>query len=136
MQWRVILYGSALLFLVFGHLVLGEQEFAHAGRIEIDSRRKRFTFRPDLNDRWGQQYPQAVYHLVTSTPERVEAIGGDELLYADGKRRSGAFAAIRTRPTDEFVFAVVGSMTDPEQAEALASKYAEPVAEPSMLAPS
>ena len=30
----------------------------------------------------------------------------------DGKRRSGAYAAIRTHPTNEFVFAVVGSMTD------------------------
>ena len=136
MQWRVTVEGEKCRFLVFGHLVLGEQEFARAGRIEIDALRKRFAFRPDLEDLWGQKYPQAVYHLVTSTPERVEAIGGDELLYADGKRRSGAFAAIRTRPTNEFVFAVVGSMTDPERAEALASKYAEPVAEASMLAPS
>ena len=136
MQWRVTVEGDKCRLLAFGHLVLGEQEFARAGRIEIDALRKRFAFRPDLEDLWGQKYPRAVYHLVTSTPERVEAIGGDELLYADGKRRSGAFAAIRTRPTNEFVFAVVGSMTDPVQAEALASKYAEPVAEASMLAPS
>ena len=111
MQWRVTLEGPRCRFLVFGHLVLGEQEYGPAGRIEIDSRRKRFTFRPDLNDRWGQQYPEAVYRLVTSTPGRVEAVGGDELLYADGKRRSGGYAAIRTRPTNEFAFAVVGSMT-------------------------
>ena len=99
MQWRMVVEGEKCRFLVFGHLVLGDQEFAHAGRIEIDARRMRFAFRPDLEDLWGQKYPQAVYHLVTSTPERVEAIGGDELLYADGKRRSGAFAAIRTRPS-------------------------------------
>jgi len=136
MQWRVTVEGSKCRFLVFGHLVLGEQEFAHAGRIEIDSRRKRFTFRPDLNDRWGQQYPEAVYRLVTSTPGRVQAIGGDELLYADGKRRSGAYVAIRTRPTNEFAFAVVGSMTDTKQADALTSKYSKPVDEASMLKPS
>ena len=114
MQWRVTVEGPRCRFLVFGHLVLGEQEFGPAGRIEIDSKRKRFTFRPDLNDRWGQQYPEAVYRLVTSTPGRVEAIGGDELLYVDGKRRSGGYVAIRTKPTNEFVFAVVGSMTDTE----------------------
>ena len=33
----------------------------------------------------AKQYPNAVYHLVTSTPEQIEAVGGDELLYADGK---------------------------------------------------
>jgi cellobiose phosphorylase len=135
MQWRVIVEGPKCRFLVFGHLVLGEQEYAHAGRIEIDSKRKRFTFRPDINDRWGRQYPQAVYRLVTSTPGRVEAIGGDELLYADGKRRSGAYAAIRTRPTNEFAFAVVGSMTDAKRADTLASKYSKPLDEAAMLKP-
>src|SRR5271157_767421 len=47
MQWRVTVEGDQYRFLVFGHLVLGEQEFAHAGRMQIESRRKRFTFRPD-----------------------------------------------------------------------------------------
>jgi cellobiose phosphorylase len=134
MQWRVAVEGEKCRFLVFGHLVLGEQEFANAGRMEIDARRKQFTFRPNLGNLWGQRYPKAVYHLVTSTPRQLEAVGADELLYADGKRRSGAYMAIRTRPTSEFVFAVVGSMTDPKQAKALAAKYAEPVADKSMLA--
>jgi cellobiose phosphorylase len=133
MQWRVTVEGEPCRFLVFGQLVLGDQEFAHAGRIEIDSGRKRFTFRPDPDDRWGRQYPQAVYHLVTSTPEQIEAVGGDELLYLDAKRRRGGFAAIRTHQTNEFVFAVVGSMTDAGRAEELASKYTGPVAAASML---
>jgi cellobiose phosphorylase len=136
MQWRVSVEGEPCRFLVFGGLILGEQDFAHAGRIEIDSRRKQFAFRPDPDSLWGQRYPHAVYHLVTSTPGRVKAIGGDELLYADGKRRSGAFAAIETRPTNEFVFAVVGSLTDAKRAKALASQYAKPVADASMSAPS
>jgi 1,2-beta-oligoglucan phosphorylase len=135
MQWRVTVEGPRCRFLIFGHLVLGEQEFGSAGRVEIDSKRKRFTFRPDLADRWGQQYPQALYRLVTSTPGRIEAIGGDELLYADGKRRSGGYAAIRTKPTNEFVFAVVGSMTDANEADALSSKYSKAVDETAMLKP-
>ena len=135
MQWRVTVEGEPCRFLVFGHLVLGEREFAHASRTEIDSRRKRFTFRPDTDHIWGQKYPLAVYHLVTSTPGRIEAIGGDELLYVDGHRRSGAYVAIRTRPTKEFAFAVVGTMTDAKQASALAKKYSRPVDEVQMLKP-
>ena len=61
--------------------------------------RKRFAFRPDPDSLWGQRYPDAVYHLVTSTPDAIEAIGGDELLYADGQPRGGAYVALRTRPT-------------------------------------
>ena len=40
MQWRVAVEGPKCRFLVFGHLVLGEQEFGPAGRIEIDSQAK------------------------------------------------------------------------------------------------
>jgi 1,2-beta-oligoglucan phosphorylase len=133
-QWRVTVEGDACRFLVFGHLVLGEQEFANAGRMEIDRPRKSFIFRPDPGALWGQRYPDAEYRLVPNTPEQIEAVGGDELLYVDGERRSGAYAVIRTRPTNGFVFAVVGSMTDARIAEALAAKYAAGVDPATMLA--
>ena len=112
MQWRIAVEGEACRFLIFGHLTLGEREFDHASRIEIDAERKRFSFRPDPDWLWGQRYPHAVYHLVSSTPDAIEAIGGDELLYTDGIFRGGAYAAIRTAPTRDFRFAVVGSMTE------------------------
>ncbi|MGZ9174335.1 MAG: GH36-type glycosyl hydrolase domain-containing protein [Candidatus Binatia bacterium] len=136
MQWRVNVAGGQCRFLIFGHLVLGENEFAHAGRMEILRRKKQFTFRPDPDGMWGKQYPQAVYHLVTGTPESVEAVGGDELLYADGKRRNGAYAVIRTCLTTEFVFGIVGSMTDAKRAELLATKYAGRVNDRAMVAQS
>jgi cellobiose phosphorylase len=135
LQWEIAVEGAPCRLLVFGHVVLGERELDHAGRIEIDDARKRFSFRPDPNWLWGQRYPNAVYHLVTATPDAVEAIGGDELLYADGKARGGAYAALRTRPTNALRLAVVGSMTDAMAAEALAEKYARGVAAPAMLAP-
>lgn len=80
MQWRVSVEGEHCRFLVFGHLVIGEHEFAAAANVEIDTQRKRFAFRPDADSIWGRHYPKAVYHLVTSTPQSVEAVGGDELL--------------------------------------------------------
>jgi cellobiose phosphorylase len=134
-QWRLTVEGEPCRFLIFGHLVLGEHEFSHAGRMEIEARRKQFLFRPDPADGlWGARYPKAVYRWVTSTPEHVEAIGADELLFADGKRRSGAYAAIRTHPTTSFDFAVVGSLTDENEAAALAAKYSRPVEDAAMLA--
>jgi hypothetical protein len=127
--------GQALpVLLVFGHIVLGERELDHAGRIEIDAASLRFTFHPDPSSLWGQRYPDAVYHLVTSTPDAIEAVGGDELLYADGKPRAGAYVALRTRATDEVRFAVVGSMTDPEAAKRLAVKYERWIEDGAMLA--
>ncbi|WP_371744838.1 GH36-type glycosyl hydrolase domain-containing protein [Nordella sp. HKS 07] len=135
MQWRVVVEGAACRFLVFGHLVLGERELAHAGRVEIDAKRKRFSFRPDPEFLWGQRYPQSVYHLVTSTPEAVEAVGGDELLYSDAVSRGGAYVALRTTATGEIRFAVTGSLTDAEEAARLADKYASGPDAAALLAP-
>jgi len=135
LQWEVAVEGAPCRFLVFGHVVLGEREFDHAGRVEIDDARKRFTFRPDPAWLWGQRYPDAVYHLVTATPDAIEAIGGDELLYSDGRPRNGAYIALRTRPTSRFRLAVVGSMTEAAAATVLAEKYAHGVEAVGMLAP-
>ncbi|MGE3872118.1 MAG: cellobiose phosphorylase [Parvibaculaceae bacterium] len=135
MQWRVSAEGEACRFLVFGHLVLGERELAHQGRVEIDKRGKRIRFRPDPQFLWGQRYPRSVYHLVTGTPDAVEAVGGDELLYADGIARHGAYVALRTRATRELRFAVAGSLTDEDAADRLAAKYAAGVDNGAMLAP-
>jgi 1,2-beta-oligoglucan phosphorylase len=135
LQWRITVEGEPCRLLVFGHLVLGERELDHAGRTEIDAARKRFAFRPDPASLWGQRYPEAVYHLVVSTPDAIEAIGGDELLYLDGQSRGGAYVAMRTRATAELCFAVVGSLSDPDESERLAAKYARGVEDAAMLAP-
>ena len=135
MQWRVAVEGKPCRFLVFGHLVLGERELDHAGRIEIDAARKRFRFRADPKSLWGRRYPDAVYLLVNSTPDAVEAVGGDALLYADGEPRKGAYVAMRTQPTSELCFAVVGSLKDSTEAERLAARYESGVADGTMLEP-
>ncbi len=135
MQWRVSVAGEACRFLVFGHLVLGERELGHQSRVEIDAKQKRLRFQPDPQFLWGQRYPQSQYHLVTSTPDAVDAIGGDELLYKDGVPRQGAYVALRTRATSELRFAVTGSLTDATEAEGLARKYASGVDSAAMLAP-
>jgi cellobiose phosphorylase len=133
-QWRATVDGAPCRFLVFGHLVLGEQEFAHAARLEIDGADKRFSFRPEPGGMWSQRYPQAVYHLVTSTPESIEALGSDGLLYGEPTERTGAYAVLQTRPTHELIFAVVGSLTDPTHAERLAAKYAGRIEDTAMRA--
>jgi cellobiose phosphorylase len=127
MQWRVSIDGPPCRLLVSGHLVLGERELMHRGRVEVDAAAHRFAFRPDPDSLWGRHYPDAVYHLVTSTPGAIDAIGGDELLHAQEVPPSGTHAVLRTLPTRELCFAVAGSLTDGAEAARLASKYAQAV---------
>lgn len=127
MTWRITVEGEPCRFLIFGQLVLGETDYVHAGKVAYDGQKMRFTFRPEPNGMWSKEYPHTVYHLVCSTPQFMEVAGGDELFYDDGKRRSGSYATVRTCPTSEFTFTVVGSLTDPQRAETLANKYARSV---------
>lgn len=135
MQWRVVVDGDPCRLLIFGHLVLGERELDHESLVEIEPQAKRASFRPDPNSLWGQRYPNAIYHLVASAPDAVEAIGGDELLYADQRSRDGAYIVLRTTPMRAFQFAVVGSMTDLEAALRLAAKYQRGVEDAQLLTP-
>ncbi|MBB3406495.1 cellobiose phosphorylase [Rhizobium sp. BK316] len=135
MQWAVSVEGKPCRFLVFGHLVLGEREYDASGHVEFDNDAKRILFRPDPHWLWGERYPDASYWLVSPTPDVLEAIGGDELLYEDGIARNGAFIALRSKETQSFSFAVVGSMTDKAEAERLAERYASGVTQEAMLTP-
>jgi cellobiose phosphorylase len=132
-QWRIDVRGAPCRFLVFGHVVLGERELDQEGVIEVDASRMRFAFRPDPGGLWGQRYPGCVHYLVTSTPQAVEAMGGDELLYTDGRFRAGPFFAIRTLPTTGLRFALVGSLTDADAAGRLADEYAGGIDDTAML---
>lgn len=134
-EWRVAIEGAPAPLLVFAHIVLGEREYEQEALVEVDLRSKRFGFRPDPHSLWGRTYPQAVYHLVCSTPDAVQSIGGDELLYADEKPRGAAHIALRAQPTRELRFAVVGSLDDPQAAEQLAVKYSRGVEDLALLAP-
>ncbi|MDT3376803.1 cellobiose phosphorylase [Labrys neptuniae] len=135
MQWRIAVEGAPCRFLVFGHVVMGERDYEQTGTISVDARDKRISLSPGSDWLWGQTYRQAAYHLVTSTPSAVETVGGDELLYVDGKARDGAYVALRSHATNELVFAVTGSMTSTAEGEQLAARFAAGPDAESLLAP-
>jgi cellobiose phosphorylase len=134
LQIDVDVEGAPCRLLAFGHLVLGEHDYAQAGRVEIDGGAKRIAFRPDPDWLWGQRFPDAAYHLVTATPAAIDALGGDELLFADGVARALPYAGFRTHPTNRLRFAIVGSMTDAGEGTRLAAKYEAGVEPGQMLA--
>jgi 1,2-beta-oligoglucan phosphorylase len=134
LQIEVEVEGAPCRLLVFGHLVMGEHDYAQSGRVEVDDNAKRLSLRPSPDWLWGQRYPNAVYHIVTSTPGAIDAIGGDELLYTDGVARGMPFVALRTLPTNKLRFAIVGSMTDADAAARLVAKYEAGVEQSHLLA--
>jgi cellobiose phosphorylase len=128
MAWTIETSGKPCRFLIFGHLVMGEHEFRHPASVEIGDAGKRLSIRPGKDWIWGGQYAQAVHHLVTATPDAVDAMGSGALLFeGDAPRSADAWIAVRTKPTERFAFALVGALDDPAHAETLAAKYARGV---------
>jgi cellobiose phosphorylase len=134
MHWHIGVEGSPCRLLVIGHLVLGEREFEQAGSIDIDGGLKRFTLRPGPQGLWGKHYPGTVFHLVTSMPDVVEAIGGSELLYGGSGPPGGPCVAMRTVPMRLWRFSLVGTLTDAGEAARLAARYESGIDEADLLA--
>jgi 1,2-beta-oligoglucan phosphorylase len=135
MQWRITADGHPCRFLVLAHLVMGERDYEHKGRADIDVNAGRATLHFDSGTLWGNRYPQARFDLVTSTLDTLDAMGGNELLFADGKAHGTTHLVMRTKPTEAFTFAFTGSLTSPANADALAVKYSAEISASAMLAP-
>ena len=127
MQWSVAVAGPPCRFLVFCHLALGEHEFEHAAQLEIDARAKAI------------QFPAGPAGLLEPALSARRLPPRDEYTRRASRRSaatssctptaSAAAAPMRLcgpAPTNEFVFAVVGSMTDPQRAERLAQQLCRP----------
>lgn len=122
-SFAVTVDGAPCRFLLYGQLVLGEHELAHHGRVAIEPGKGRFVMRPAEDSAWAGQYPHARLHLEIATPECIDALGGDELLFDVPVPRTGGFAVVRTRPAEALRFAVLGSLEGAAAAEEAASAY-------------
>ena len=86
-------------FLVTHQLALGANELDHAGELQLHDNQGWIGCLIDPTTPAARQLPDLCFAIAAAEPESVAAIGSDELLYADGSRRGGPYAVIRTRPT-------------------------------------
>jgi cellobiose phosphorylase len=115
--------GAPVDLLICGEISAGPMEYDSSPRVSIDREAKRITIQPDPASMLGKLQPQAMFQIVTSAPESVEALGGDEGLFADRRSRGYPYLTIRTKPIREFSFSIVGSLTgDPRATQERATE--------------
>ena len=95
LELRVVA-GSPCEFLISHELALGAAEFEHGGEAELDAQAAWICCRPGPDSLLGRHMPGGVFAIAAADPDRVAAIGGDELLYPDGVRRGGPYVTLRT----------------------------------------
>ncbi|MDD4737085.1 MAG: cellobiose phosphorylase, partial [Kiritimatiellae bacterium] len=120
---NVDVQGAPCRLLLTGEVVMGNGEFESCPTMQLDATEGVVTFRPDPAELLAQRQPGAVYKLVVPEMEKLEVLGGDELLFEDATERNYPYLAMRTMPVQTFDYVIVGSMQDEADAEQVAAKY-------------
>jgi len=72
-------------------------------------------FTPAETSETAQMFPGGTFRLSLADASRVRRIGGDELLFADGRTRKLPFLVIETEPVREFALRFVGELVPAPQ---------------------
>ena len=83
----------------------------------------RITIRPDCASLLAERCPGIIFHAVSSTPQAIETIGGDELIASNPGSPPLPYFAIRSRSTKLLTLSFVGSLDGGHRAESLCRKY-------------
>lgn len=127
--------GGPLELLVTHDVVLGTNEHDAPGRVSVDVAAARVELRPAPESAVGRHYPETTFFILSPATERIEAIGGSELLRdgddgrngdADRKSdadRGGSHVVVRTKPVLHFSLVLTGSILSAARAAELATAH-------------
>ena len=116
MQWRIEVEGEPCRFLVFGHLVLGERELDHAGRVEIDARRASASPSAPTRPRCGASAIRTPSIISSpARPMRSRRSAATSCSMPTARAAAAPTSPCGRGATSELGFAVVGSLTDPRR---------------------
>jgi cellobiose phosphorylase len=112
--------GDPLELLLCCNVIVGENEYEAGARVSVDASRGRVELRPAAETLLGRRYPEATFVIASPDAEKIETIGGDELLFEDGERRGDGHVVVKTKPVRGFSLVLTGSLLDAGQATARA----------------
>jgi CRISPR-associated protein Csx3 len=105
-----VIAGPPRELLVTHQLALGASEFDAPGELEIHDDGAWIGCTPAPDGLAAQRLPGLAFAIAAADPETVAALGGDELLYADGAARGGPYATMRTIPAARSGVILLGSL--------------------------
>ncbi len=132
--------GRPCEFLVTHQLALGANEFDSGGRLLSDAHDGWLGLVPAPDGFLGAHLPGHCFAIAVANPADAAALGGDELIHADGGEcdslngvaRGGPYAVVRTRAVSGFAVILAGCT---DGAEALAGSVAAARAEYAAASP-
>src|SRR5262245_51213444 len=115
-----VLAGPACRFLVSNHVALNGDDGSEAlpARWTRDGRGVRIATLPDTDV--GRRFPAGGFRIDAAEGTAFEQVGGDELLFADGRSRGQPFVVLITAPGASFGLRITGQLVIPAPTAAAA----------------
>ncbi|MEX1172930.1 MAG: cellobiose phosphorylase [Chloroflexota bacterium] len=107
----VVERGGPVQLVITEDIVLGADDGNAPGTVTMNRNAGLVTLRPAVDGTFARHYPDATFWISTPDPGLVDAIGRDELLFADGAARGSGHVVIVTKPTDRFSICLGGSLS-------------------------
>ena len=117
--------GATCRFLVSSHVALGGDDGANAVPLRAvrDERGVALGAPPDSDV--GRRFPYGCFRIDPVRGTAIEALGGDELLFADGRGRNQPFLVMVTAASRSAGFRITGHLIDSERVDSARSEAGE-----------
>ena len=88
--------GEPREFLITHHVALNGDDGCAPGALDWKLEQEQIRLRPARDSELGRRFPAGSFSLAPLTGTRFERIGGDELLFADGRSRGEPYVCVVT----------------------------------------
>ncbi len=114
-----VVHGPPLRFLITHHVALNGDDGSASLPAVWERDGKSIVVRAIPESDVGRRFPQGTFHITPGEDMTLEAVGGDELLFADETGRNQPFVCLRTAPTQRASLTIDGRLleTPPQPAE-------------------
>ncbi len=109
LEWKVKIAGEPLDIRLTAHLALGDREHDQPGQVTLDPAAGTVTLTPSAG-LIHERYPAASWLIAFD--DAPAALGGDELLYEDGRRRGLPYVVAEARGCKTFGWRISGTLGD------------------------
>ena len=105
-----VLSGAARRILVSSHVALNGDDGSGLGAAHWRQDGSEIVIQPAENSDLAKRFPQGYFVLTPHADAQIEAVGGDELLFRDGRSRQQPFVCMLVAATKSFALSVRGHL--------------------------
>lgn len=105
-----ILEGPASRFLISHHVALSADDGAAGGAVAWQQQGQVIRVTPPEGSELARRFPGGGFRLSVGAGTQLERVGGDELLYTDGRSRAQAYLCLLTAPACELELQLHGEL--------------------------